>query len=191
MTNRDSAEPIVIYPSRWKLLAIGLGCLVLVAFALQQILAYRAATTHTPNATLVFLVSLCALPFFAAAGLFLLYRYLSPKPSLLVTADGIADHASSYIGGKGLIPWSDITAIECFTAPRRLANPRYLQITYRVSTSRRGQHTASPQGDDVTVLSLPQYMLAMPIDDLLRQLRSRYSTQIATHHISLQPAGDG
>lgn len=160
-------QPVIIYPSRFRLVALvlaGLGMTamsVLLAFV-DLSLILRMITVYI------------GIPFFSFATLYALYRLLAPRPSVVLTAEGIVDNASAT--AVGLIHWYEIDQV----AIHAVAGQRMLGITVRDLPALLERIDPLKRSAVQTNLrlgfppvSIPQNMLAMPLEELLGLMEPR------------------
>jgi hypothetical protein len=102
--------PLIVYPSRWKLLAILLGSMMFVAAGIAAIAFRRQLDTPLWVAILLFVL---AVPFFSVATGYSLFRLVVWQPSLIIDDRGIVDHASLF--GAGFIAWDEIRHLVCYS----------------------------------------------------------------------------
>lgn len=112
---KETTDPIVIYPRRWKLVLFACGALGFTLAGLAIGLASDWRTTPT-----VVVATYIGVPFFGFGFLYLTFRLVVRKPALVVSDEGILDNASAV--GAGLIRWDEVKDIRAtsFGAERML-----------------------------------------------------------------------
>lgn len=97
-------DRIAIYPRRWKMVLFAIGALLFVIAGLAIGLAGSWEATAA-----VVIATYAGVPFFGFGFLYFLYRFIIPKPALIVNDEGILDNAS--VVTAGLILWEEIKDI--------------------------------------------------------------------------------
>src|SRR5688572_30250863 len=97
----------VFYPGRAKLAGVLLGGLALTAICVWLLLDPDAGVSLKARAA-----AWIGVPFFAAGSLYVTYRLLWRRPSVVLDARGLHDNAS--MAAVGLVPWSEIAGVAVF-----------------------------------------------------------------------------
>lgn len=115
-------------------------------------------------------------------------RLLSSKPSLVVTESGITDTSSLF--GVGFIGWEEIAGLTSYT----IFTQRYVAITptktamqtllQRQSVLPRAAMLVNMKISPCPI-NIPQDLLSVPADELLRQIRTRYAATLQRHVIAV------
>lgn len=91
---------LVAHAPRRRQLLLLVGALVLVAAAIASLAAYGPVGV---------LIGGIGIAVFAPAAIWLAWRLLAPRPTLILDDDGLHDHASATAAGR--VPWSRITQV--------------------------------------------------------------------------------
>jgi hypothetical protein len=97
----------VFYPGRAKLAVVLLGGLALTATCLWLLLDPDVEVSLKARAA-----AWIGVPFFAVGSLYVAYRLLWRRPSVVLDAQGLYDNAS--MAAVGLVPWSEIAGVRVF-----------------------------------------------------------------------------
>ncbi|WP_049815958.1 STM3941 family protein [Ralstonia sp. 25mfcol4.1] len=116
---------IVIYQSRGKLAVLLLGSILFVVLCIF-LLAKHPVSMSAKSTIAVAL----GIPFFAACGLFMLFRLLWRRPAIIIDYEGINDQASA--ASIGFIPWKDISHAKVVVFGSR-HRQKYLCVSLRNS----------------------------------------------------------
>lgn len=161
-------DRIVVYPSRWKLLLLALGALLFVVFGCLIGLGWLDAPLDQ-----VIIAAYVGVPFFGLCFAYLVYRLISPKPSLIVDERGIYDNASAL--GAGWIRWEEIEEMYAFEYRGQtmlgIIPKDEEEILGRLSLLKRSVmriNTALP-GVECPV-NIPQTALPITIEELLQRI---------------------
>jgi hypothetical protein len=105
MTPDSSTEPnkVVIYPSRAKMSLVLLGSMAFVAIGVW---IGTPGVARGLEIWKVVIASYVGVPFFAACGLYAVYRLATHRPALEIDSTGIADAASAV--GAGRLSWDEV-----------------------------------------------------------------------------------
>lgn len=155
--------PIVIYPSRSRVLLILLGSIAFVAGS-----AWMLTLPFQEIGIKGTIAAWLCVPFFGTTGLFALTRLFSNKPALTIDSAGITDNASGL--SAGFIPWSDVTGAGIATFQKQkflgisLRNPEdylakassFKRLLMKTNSSWVGY-----------VVNIPQVTLPVAVEDLL------------------------
>ncbi|UVI30804.1 STM3941 family protein [Paenibacillus spongiae] len=104
MVTRD--EELVVYPSPRKLLGL---CAASIIFVLIGGGMIAISLSEEDSSVPILVIGLISILFFGLCLIYVLYRLLNKKPSIVLDDQGIMDD-SSYIGG-GLLRWDQIEEI--------------------------------------------------------------------------------
>jgi hypothetical protein len=157
---------MVIYPNKGRLAFLLVNAVIFVAIC-GYILTRDAAQVPLK----VMIAADVGTPFFAACGIYLLFRLLSRSPALIIDERGLTDNAS--FTSAGFIPWSDIQAVQIMQVKRQpflaihVTDPeQYLQrlnilqqILMRANLAITG-----------CVVNIPQSMLPVRLNALLNEI---------------------
>src|SRR5690349_10777946 len=175
---------IIVYHNRLRLLGLAaLSALFVVGILSLRGSPHAQADPRTP------IVTFCGLPFFALGTLVILARALWPGPSLVINEEGVFDRISGGCRAAGLIPCSNIAALDTMTVKHRFWKERRLYIilddltpeskAFLARTRWRGaiagkmlRITGGPR------LLIMQSFLSMPIPDLLNEIERLYPAQL-------------
>jgi hypothetical protein len=109
----DERTALVIYPSRGKLIRTLCLSIVALVVILGGTMILAVGLLGRPDLLRMLVISAIAL--LVMLSLYvegsMLYRIVSKKPSLVVTASGIVDNATLHATGMGFIPWDEITGM--------------------------------------------------------------------------------
>lgn len=186
----DERTALVIYPSRGKLIrTLCLSIVALVVILGTMILAVSLLGRRGPQLMLV----ISAIALLVVLGLYvegsMLYRIVSKKPSLVVTAGGIVDNATLHATGTGFIRWDEITGMMDigYRQQRSLmvmvANPRAVRA--RQGFVKRLLLFAFTQGQPSPV-KIWAYMLPEAPDEVLTRIQRQI--EAITAHDPNSPA---
>lgn len=156
--------PIIIYPSHRRLLGLVL------AGAAMTAVAVFLAFVDLPL-TLRILTVYLGVPFFGLCTLYALYRLVAPRPSVVLTAEGIVDSASAT--AVGLIHWYEISQVAIYT----VSGQRMLGIDLhnlhalldRVTPLQRSA-IATNRRLGFPPVSIPQNLISVPLEELYRNM---------------------
>ena len=158
--------PIIIYPSRNRIVLLFLGSIAFVAIGVWMLTLPpgEVGTKGTISAWI-------CIPFFGTTGVFALTRLFSKKPALIIDQSGITDNASGL--SAGFIPWSDITGAGIATFQKQkflgisLRNPQdYLE---KASLLKRLLMKSNSSWVGY-IVNIPQITLPVAVEDLLAQV---------------------
>lgn len=167
-------EPVVLYPSRWKLAGLTLLGLGLSAVAIGITLRadlFPVRPWHLP----VIWVGAC---FFPACTLYGLIRLLRRRPCLVIDERGITDRASAT--SFGFVGWDEIVGFRCVEFSKQkflVVEPVHTdEILERLPRWKRWVKRM-----DIALLGspicMPQSMLPMPVDELCQAMARIRQTQ--------------
>lgn len=177
---RQSALELSVYPSRWRLIATLLFCLlVLMMLAVLAITLWLSA--YDPGTTILFalLFALCILYLlgFIWSALSLL---LSGQPTLSTDNEGLTLRGLPFLGTV-VLPWSEIKSVHSYRylflsyfcivpedARKLITRYGLLRFTLNVS-SRFSLRTGAP-------LNISQGLLAQPVPEIARLLKREKSS---------------
>ena len=167
---QTSAEGrLVVYPSRVKLVLLALGALVFIVAGLW--LGGVFGDLDLPLG-LVVITTYIGVPFFGLCLVYILYRLVVRKPSLVVSEEGIVDNASAT--GAGPIGWDEVAEIQ----PTNVSGKPMLgivphdeeQILARQNLIKRSIMSINRNMTGFVIL-IPENALPMSIDDLLVEIK--------------------
>ncbi len=201
----DESQRIAVYPDRARLLryaALYFALAPLMAFGGVIFLsaAFPPYNRAQPVVTalgvslgaIVGAIGLLSGAFLGALFLLTFYRLLVPKPSLVVTEAGILDNCSLIGGGLGLLRWSEIEAIIPTVYRRGMAFVALYPCDAAATLARRGPLARLfLRILNVTLpgaISLPEWLLSMPVEEVCQRIRAAYPKTIAASRISV-PGG--
>lgn len=171
----DEMDDVVIYPSKVKTLLTTAGSLLFIVLGLY--LAKEPEAMRLPGwavwaAPIAFYVGI---PFFSLCFLYALYRLLSPKPSVVISLEGILDNASAV--GAGMIRWEEIAEIY----PYDFMGQRMLGIVptdAETVIARQPFHkrilAKMNMGLVEAPFNIPQSTLPISVDELLIKIEERW-----------------
>lgn len=163
-------DDVVIYPSKPKIFFIAAGSLLFVALGFY--LVNERETMHVP--VRVILASYICIPFFGLCFVYALYRLLSPKPSVVITREGIFDNATAV--GAGMLKWEEIAEIYPydFMGQRALGIvPRDAEVVMSRQPFIKRTLAKVSRGLVGAPFSIPQNTLPMSVDELLKKIEER------------------
>lgn len=119
-TNRTqvSKDSMIVYPGKGRTLLLSIlslaftAGLIWAAFNRESILEEAQGITSVTAPILPVVVAI-GIPFFSLCTVYLVYRFVKPKPSLRIDKDGIDDNASFV--GVGKIRWDEIERIGMYS----------------------------------------------------------------------------
>lgn len=165
-------DDVIIYPSKVKTLLIAAGSLMFVALGVY--LAAGRVHMRLPLWAVV-VSSYIGVPFFGLCFLYALYRLLSPKPSVVISREGIFDNASA--AGAGLLKWEEIANI----FPYDFMGQRMLGIVPRDAEAVMARQppfkrllAKMNRGLVQAPFNIPQSSLSVSVDELLREIEARW-----------------
>jgi hypothetical protein len=178
MTLDSSAysDRLVIYPSRIKTLLVLLGA---AAFVVACIWIGSPGIARRVAPWEVFIASYIGVPFFAACGLYALYRLIWRRPALEIDSTGITDAASAL--GAGHLTWPEVDHIVLYKFYGQLMlgiHPKDPDsILSRLHPVRRSLLKLN-NGLGCAPLNIPQVILPMKLSELAELLHARYGVRI-------------
>ena len=114
------------------------------------------------------------MPFFGFCLAYALYRLARRKPSLVVDEEGIFDNASAL--GAGMIRWEEIREMYTFVFRGQTTIGMALTdedaVLARQNPLKRGLMSVN-RGLAGSVVNIPQSVLPMPAEELLREIGRR------------------
>lgn len=127
-----------------------------------------------------------------------LYRLIIRRPSVIVNSDGITDHCSLIAGGAGFIGWDETAAL--------MVTLRERHDLYHVTTVRRSHFVVLLHNEQAIVsrlhplvrrflpsytrklgadVDMPQWLLSVPVSELLADIQRRYGQTMNAHSVSV------
>lgn len=172
-------EPIVIYPSKGKLVFLVLAAIAMVVIQIlfivyaEQLAMSETARRRPIGALLVQYVPYIGIPFFGACAIYGIYRLIKIKPSVVVNDEGIYDNSSAV--SAGLIRWDEISNLII----NRIALQKFVgiiprdtdAIMKRLPAWKRALMVGNKSMSDAP-FNIPQNILPIPCEDLLAQITS-------------------
>lgn len=160
---------LVVYPSRAKLVLYALGALAFVIAGLW--LGGFIGDMDLPFG-LVVITTYIGVPFFGLCLLYVLYRLVVRKPSLIVSEEGIVDNASAT--GAGPVGWDEMAEIR----PTDVSGKAMLgivphdeeRILARQNPIKRAIMSINRNMTGFVIL-IPENALPMSIDELLAAIQ--------------------
>lgn len=200
------SQRIVIYPDRAKL--IRYAALYLVATPLMALVGilFLSASLPTsdqtqPGAGIVGVIvgSMMLLVGILIGTLLLLtlYRLLAPRPSVVVSEEGVLDGCSLIGGGMGLLRWSELEAIIPAVYRKGMAFVVLVPRDPPAVLARRGPlMRVFLRILNVTLpgkISLPEWLLSLPVSEVCQRIDAAYPQTIEANDILLlgDLPGDG
>jgi hypothetical protein len=169
--NKPSMDDIILYPSKIKTFLVAIGALmfVLLGFFLSSL----ANSGYYPS-WFMYAVAFSSISFFGLCFVYAVSRLLFPRPSVIISRDGIFDNASAL--GAGMLKWEEIAEI----APYKIGGYPALVIfpvdeeavIARQSLIKRLILKISKCWTEAT-FSIPQIGLTVSVDELLRMIEER------------------
>ncbi len=119
-TNRTqvSEDSMIVYPGKGRMLLLSILSLafavgsIWAAFNRESILEEARGVTLVTAPILPIVVAV-GIPFFSLCTVYLVYRFIKPKPSLRIDKDGIDENASFV--GVGKIRWDEIERVVMYS----------------------------------------------------------------------------
>ena len=164
-------DDVVIYPSKLKALLMAAGSLLFVALGFY--LASERVHRRLPLWAIV-VVAYIGIPFFGLSFLYMLYRLLFPKPSVVISREGIFDNASAV--GAGMLRWEEIAEIYPydFMGQRMLGLvPRDAEAVIARQPPLKRVLARMNRGLVQAPFNIPQTTLSIPVDELLKIIEER------------------
>jgi hypothetical protein len=170
------SDRLVIYPSRIKMLLVLLGA---IAFVVMSIWIATPDIARIVAPWEVFIASYIGVPFFAACGLYAIYRLVWRRPALEIDSTGITDAASAL--GAGYLSWSEVGRVVLykFQGQSMLGIfPKDLEsfLSRRHPIRRRLIRLNLDLG--CAPLNIPQVTLRMKLSELAELIHARYGVPI-------------
>ena len=164
-------DDIILYPSKVKTFLVALGALMFVLLGL--FLSSLANLGYYPP-WYMYALAFSSISFFGLCFVYAVIRLLFPKPSVIISRDGIFDNASAL--GAGMLKWEEIAEI----APYKIGGYPALvifpvdeeAIIARQPLIKREILKISKHWTEAT-FSIPQIGLTVSIDELLRMIEER------------------
>ncbi|AEI39020.1 STM3941 family protein [Paenibacillus mucilaginosus] len=164
-------KEIVEYPSTLKLAGLSIGAAIFVAGG-----AGLFAWGQEEEDLELVVVGAAGVLFFGGALLYLLYRLLRRRPSLMINAEGIVDH-SSYTGG-GRIRWEQIKDMTVY----ELMGQRFIGLELHDPEAFLAKQTPFKRillrmnrGLVEAAVNIPQTGVRMPLDELHAVMMERWN----------------
>lgn len=172
-------EPVIIYPSKGKLLFLVVAALAMVIIQIlflvyaDELAMSETARRRPIGALLVRYVPYIGIPFFGACAIYGIYRLIKVKPSVIVNDEGIYDNSSAV--SIGLIRWDEIEnliihriGLQKFVGiiPRD-----YETVKRRLPAWKRALMVGN-KSMSAAPFNIPQNILPIPCEDLLAQITS-------------------
>jgi hypothetical protein len=167
---------IAIYPSRWKSAAVVAGAAVFVLLGLwigSPGMARRIPIWEVAIAAWI------GVPFFAACGLYALYRLVWRRPAVTLGPDGLID-TSSALGGTHL-HWEEIDRAvlhRYWDQPMLGLVPRDLEGWLTRQSGPRRAQVKTNLALGIPPINIAQVGLAGKVTDLAEILRTRYGVRV-------------
>jgi hypothetical protein len=192
----NAYQGIVIYPSVAKLVRYLALELVILAVMAAIFPIFTGEQIHDLRAYAALVAAVVVIPWIGFVALFTAYRVIVRKPAVLVNEEGITDNCSLIASGMGLIRWREMETLypyvyEVSQRGIKIRRP-YLVIVpvdTRAILTRRGPLAQMlrrlltltlPAG-----ITLPEWMLTIPVAELLSEIRTQYHRQLLLHKIDL------
>ena len=186
---------IVVYPSRAKLFRYLLLELAVLALMAVVFPLFFDEKTHDPRGYIALVGAAIGIPWIGVYAIFTAYRAIVRKPAVIVNDEGITDNGSLIVSGVGLMRWHEIAAVYPYTyVPPTVFKIRrpylvVLPVDAHAALTRRGLLAQMLLRVFTFTLpartSLPEWMLSIPIEELLSQMRTQYKAQIQLYDITL------
>jgi hypothetical protein len=164
-------DNIILYPSKIKTLLVALGALmfVLLGFFLLSI----ANSGYYPS-WFMYAVAVSSISFFGLCLVYAAIRLLLPKPSVIISRDGILDNASAV--SAGMLKWEEIAEVKPynFMGNRALGIvPVDLETVIARQPFIKRLMFKMNKGLVDAPFSIPQVGLEVSVDELLRMIEER------------------
>ncbi|PWA11222.1 hypothetical protein DCC39_09635 [Pueribacillus theae] len=113
-----SKDSMIVYPGKGRMLLLSILSLAFVAASIwaalnRESILEEAQGITSVTAPILPVVVAVSIPFFSLCTVYLLYRFVKPKPSLRIDKDGIDENASFV--GVGQIHWDEIERIVMYS----------------------------------------------------------------------------
>lgn len=182
-----SGGTLVVNANRGRALLfalVGALCLGIAMMVADNSLQSQQIAQHF---TTLLVFAVVVVPFCMLAVVFFARVFLMPTPLLVVTDEGIFDHAS--LVGAGWIYWNEIKELTTF----RLLTTPALGIVLRdaeelIARQNPFQRLALRLNllFTPTAISIPGTLLALHVEDVIAQIRSIYADEIARNGIRVE-----
>jgi hypothetical protein len=159
---------IVVYPSKFKMALIAAGALMFVCFAL----GFTIWQDEVGTPWVIVIASLVGIPIFGSGFLYLCYRLIVPKPSVIVNHRGIFDNAS--ILSAGLVKWDEIAYVYVYDVNGRSflgIVPLDMEAFLQRQQAFKRRLMKFKMGIGATPINIPQFMLRMKVDELILRIQ--------------------
>lgn len=178
MTPDLSTDPsrVVIYPSRAKMSLVLLGSVAFVAIGVW--IGTPGVARGLPIWKVV-IASYIGVPFFAACGLYALYRLATHRPALEIDSTGITDAASAV--GAGRLSWDEVDYIVVYKYSGQSMLgiiPRNLDIFLSRQSLIRRSLTKLNLALGCAPINVPQVGLSIKVAELATLLHTRYGVRV-------------
>ena len=163
---------VVIYPKKLKLLAIALGSLLFVILGFYFL--QNGVAMGLPLRTII-IASYVGIPFLGLCLVYAIYRLLIPKPSVVISDEGIFDNASAV--GAGMLRWEEIADVFTydFMGQRMLG---IIPVNEEIVLSRQSLLkriiVKMNKGIAAAPFNIPQAALPISADELLSKVHERW-----------------
>ncbi len=168
-------EPaFVVYPRRWKLALFASGSLAFVLAGLWIGGVFGGARRST---AIIVVATYVGVPFFALCFLYLLFRLVVRKPSVVVSEEGVLDNASAL--GAGMIRWEEIKDVRS----RLFGTQRMIVIVLRDEQPILARQNPVKRFFMLLnkrligyAINIPENTLPLPAEELIREIK-RYRAE--------------
>lgn len=178
----DRTRPrIRLYPQRGLAAFLALISMVIVAAGVLYAIHVEELRTNL----IWYLIVVCLLvPLFFLGGVSALISVASNRPAFIVDEVGIRDDTTLF--GAGRVNWEEIEHITTY----RVFTQRYLVIVPRNVQSLLAREPLLPRvtmwiNDKISPapINIPAILLAMPADELIRQIQLRFEPEIQLYKV--------
>jgi hypothetical protein len=159
------ASEDVVYHSKARLILVILGALMFVVVGYWLV---------SGGARTLQVIGWLSIVFFGACGLYAVLRLISRTPAVIVSAQGIVDHATA--NSAGLVPWSEIREVKLLS----FMNQRYLGVFVHDPAALIAKHSPLKRAAlwsnfqfVGTPVVIPRAGLATDLETLERLIRAR------------------
>jgi len=172
----SSADKVVVYPSRTKISLVLLGS---IAFVVIGVWIGTPGVARRVALWEVVIGSYVGVPFFAACGLYAVYRLVSRRPALEIDSTGITDAASAI--GAGRLSWDEVDHVVVYKYSGQAMLgivPRNLDIFLSRQPIARRSLTRLNLALGCAPINVPQVGLSMKVVELASLLHTRYGVRV-------------
>jgi hypothetical protein len=171
-----NSDRLLIYPSRIKMLLVLVGS---IAFVVVGIWIGTSRVVRPLPAWQVVIAAYVGVPFFAACGLYAIYRLLVHRPAVEIDSTGITDTASAI--GVGKLTWDEVDHVVLYKYSGQSMLgivPRDLEVFLKRQGPLRRSLTKLTLNLGCAPVNVPQVALRMKLADLAHLLHTRYGVRV-------------